>query len=178
MSITFTSHVKHRLGVWLVGTPDSMEVPKDFYFDPCDRTKPTNETISEPKVGLSRLATDWFRIEHRHRVAMLTGVLWTVLIVVLLVPFGLYAAGHSAYVKHEAKVAAAQAIEDQQIQSRCNQETLDQQKSDSACVDLAARQLAARKADQKAYWEKQCAAMPDENRARSPYCNGQLPEIK
>ncbi|BFI96272.1 MAG: hypothetical protein RSP_17820 [Rhodanobacter sp.] len=173
MSITFTSHVKHRLGSWLLGTPESMNVPDDFYFEPCDRVKPHKDEISEPDIYLSRLATAWFRIDHTHRVTKLTSVLWTALLGVLLVPFGLYAGGHSLYVQHEATVAAAQAVKDQQIQARCIQQTPDQQKNDQACVDLAARQKAQAAEQAKAWRKQQCDNVAPENRAKSFYCQAQ-----
>lgn len=188
MSITFTSHVKHRLGSWLLGTPQSMcstdeddfvfDVTDDFYFEKSDRQKPKADEIGKPDVYMSRMATAWFRIVHTHRSNLLESWILTVALVVLFGVFGIFGGIHSMWQADEQKAKTEQAATDTQIQTHCNALTTDQQKADSACTDLAARQLAKRKADQKAYWEKACSEMPADNRARSPFCNGHLPEIQ
>jgi hypothetical protein len=172
MSITVTSRAKHWFGVSLLGTPESMSVPDDFYFEPCDRQKPRQDDISEPSGYMPILATAWFRLRHTHSVTKLSSWLWTLAIGGLIVVFGIYAGIHAGYEKHEAKVQAAQAAQDEQTQTRCMALTADQKQSDSECADLAARQKAQQEASQKAYWANFCANLQPENRARSPYCNG------
>lgn len=188
MSSTFTSHVKHRLGSWLLGTPQSMcstdeddfvfDVTDDFYFEKCDRQKPKADEIGQPDVYMSRMATAWFRMDHRHRSTLLASWLWTWAIVALIVVVGIIGVAHSKWQAHEQTVKAEQAAAVVKTQAHCYALTADQQKADSACTDLAARQLEKKKADQKAYWENICSNMTADKRAQAPACNGHLPEIQ
>lgn len=179
MSITFTSHVKHRLGNWLLGSNDSMSVPDDFYWEKFDRNTPHADDVGVPDVYNSRMATAQFRLDHTWRVAKLQGWILTILIVVLSLFAGLLSGvvskwdAHEATVKQEAAAAAAkQDAADFATQNRCLALTPDQRQSDQACVETAARQAEKQAQQQKAYWAGICAGLSDEKRAHSPNCNG------
>lgn len=175
MPITFTSHVKHRLGNALLGSNDSMSVPDDFFFEKYDRRPPHADEIGEPTVYNSAMATAHFRLEHTWSVAKLQGWIWTVVIVVMCVLALMLSGVIAKWDAHEAEAqqaqVAAQAKQnaaDLATQNRCLALTPDERKVDSSCAAAAANQVE----QQKAYWTKFCAGLSDENRARSPYCNG------
>lgn len=179
MSITFTSHVKHRLGNWLLGSNDSMSVPDDFYFEKFDRTPPSAAEVGTPDVYNSTMATAHFRLDHTWRVAKLQGVVWTILIVVLSA--GAFVLGgiqskwnaHEAQVKQEqAAVQAKQDAADFATQNRCLALPQAQRDADSDCVASAQRQADRQAAQQKAYWAGICAGLSDEKRASAPNCQG------
>lgn len=175
MSPTFTSHIAHRLGSALIGSPESMSMPDDYYFEKFDREKPTADEIKTPQEQLVRLSTTAFRIDHTWRLCKLVTTLWAVLMAVLLVVFGLYAGGASVWNHHEANVQAAKNQAIFHLQSRCAALTNEQQQADSDCADLQAQQKAQLEAQQKAYWQNFCASLPDDaHRARSPQCNGSV----
>lgn len=67
-----TSKILHRLGCLLVGTPESMRMPPDFYFEKGDRKKPLEGEISLHPVQRDRVAVDSFRRLLTQRVAWLS----------------------------------------------------------------------------------------------------------
>lgn len=149
MSLTITSSIKHWLGCALIGTPESMSVPDDYYYEKSDREKPTAEQINTTEEQKVRISTDAFRRDHRWRLCKLIGALWGVVLVVLIVVVGIYAGGASAWNKHEVKVQAAQAEDDSKLLSRCAMLTLNQQAADSDCAAMNARLKAKRAAQEQ-----------------------------
>jgi hypothetical protein len=153
MRLTFTSSIKHWLGCALIGTPESMSLPNDYYFEKSDREKPTAEQINTTEEQKVRISTDAFRRDHRWRLCKLISALWAALLVLLIVVIGIFAGGASWWnkpkVNTEVNTPATQAQDDAKLLSRCAMLTLNQQAADSDCAAMNARLKAQRAAQEQ-----------------------------
>ena len=75
MSTTsLTSKVLHRLGCFFIGTPESMRMPPDFYFEKGDRQVPTVAEMQQFVTQRNRLMVDAVRRGLLVRLGILTSV--------------------------------------------------------------------------------------------------------
>lgn len=75
MSTTsLTSKALHRLGCFFIGTPESMRMPPDFYFEKGDRQVPTVPEMQQFVTQRNRLMVDAVRRGLLVRLGILTSV--------------------------------------------------------------------------------------------------------
>ncbi|WP_233842270.1 hypothetical protein [Dyella sp. 2HG41-7] len=109
-TISLTSKVLHRLGSIFVGTPESLGMDADFYFDMGDRVQPLPQDIRKRDVLADKLMTNVYRLSLTNRLGLvLSGLCFAVVLGLSLVSVQLTKWGmdiKTKYEAHEVKVEA------------------------------------------------------------------------
>lgn len=66
--ISLTSKVLHRLGSFVIGTPESLAMDEDFYFDVGDRVQPMPQDIRKRDVLADKIMTNVYRLGLTYRI--------------------------------------------------------------------------------------------------------------
>lgn len=109
-SFSPTSRVLHRLGCLIIGTPESMHMPRDFYREKGDRDLPTATEILDHKVQRDRIAVNTYRLQLFPRVGWLTFIAALILVALIHATVGplAKAARHHAEKAQQAELMAQQ----------------------------------------------------------------------
>ena len=73
-TISLTSKVLHRLGSFFIGTPESLRMDPDFYFDMGDRIQPEQRAIRDKEVLRGKIGTNVYRLSQTYRVGPIVSV--------------------------------------------------------------------------------------------------------
>jgi hypothetical protein len=72
--LSLTSKALHLLGSFFIGTPESLHMPADFYFEKGDRQLPTVQEMQQFVTQRNRLTVDAVRRGLLVRMGILTSV--------------------------------------------------------------------------------------------------------
>lgn len=110
MSATsLTSKALNFLGGFFIGSPESMHMPSDFFYEKGDRGVPTVVEMQQFKTQRARLTVDAVRRGLLLRVGVFTTIAALALSIGSLFVTGAFLAGHLEYKKMTAPASTSQA---------------------------------------------------------------------
>lgn len=104
---SLTSKALNFLGRFFIGTPESMHMPPDFFYEKGDRAVPTVIEMQQFKTQRARLTVDALRRGLFLRMGVFTTIATLGLVLGSLFLAGTVAAGHREFTKLNAPAAQA-----------------------------------------------------------------------